>query len=65
MNKLCTNCKHDPKTCKYQNHNNKCNGHQLVSIDVIIKERDRLQVLGENANELDKQINYFYYGQIN
>jgi hypothetical protein len=63
MLKSCNTCRHDPKSCKFQNYNDKCNGHQLVSITEIIKERDKLQVLGLESEKLTEQIEYFYYGR--
>ena len=62
MTRPCSTCRHDQKSCKYQNHNDKCNGHQLVSIDVLIKQRDALQILQKDYTELEKIINYFNYG---
>lgn len=63
MTRPCSTCRHEPKSCKYQNHNDKCNGHQLVSIDVLIKQSDALQVKGQNVDKLEKQINYVFYGE--
>ena len=62
MVKSCKSCRHDPKSCKFQNYDNKCNGHQQISIDAKIKEVNRLQLAGLNWKSLQKEIDYFNWG---
>jgi hypothetical protein len=62
MLKSCKTCRHDPKSCKFQNYNDKCNGHQQISIDEKKKELHRLIVSGGDYSKLQKEINYFEWG---
>jgi hypothetical protein len=62
MVKSCKTCRHDPKSCKFQNYNYKCNGHQQISIETKIKEVNRLQLLKLDWKSLQKEIDYFNSG---
>ena len=62
MVKSCKTCRHNPKSCKFKNYDNKCNGHQQISIETKIKEVNRLQLLKLNWEHLQKEIDYFNWG---